>query len=274
MRAIFPFILGLACVSPAFAAATDWQELAPGARIRLIASETRTADGKTLAALELDMPQNTKTYWRVPGETGIPTKLDLAGSTGITGYQFVWPYPAVEELKGYTDFVYHGPLVLPIELMVEGDKQVIHASVLMGVCSDICVPAMAEFTLPLDLTKPDPGQGLRIDQALALAPIPWNGEGDDPIGEVEFDPEGGVLRIPVDRAAVDPESVIVDASATGHLFGAPQKSPEPGLITLPLLGGDDEGAGLEGQSVQVVFMTGNGPYEVTRRVARSTAAGS
>ena len=68
-------ILALAA-APACAGATAWQELAPGVKLRLVASDTLSADGTTLAALELDMPAGTKTYWRVPGESGIPTELD------------------------------------------------------------------------------------------------------------------------------------------------------------------------------------------------------
>jgi DsbC/DsbD-like thiol-disulfide interchange protein len=269
---MFLLISGLLAAFPVCAAETGWQELAPDTRIRLIASEARTPGGQTLLAIELDMPQNTKTYWRVPGETGIPTRLDLAGSTGISGHRLHWPYPEVEQQQGYTDFVYYGPVVIPVELMVEGDHPVVEASILMGVCSDICIPATARFSLPLDFSTPDPGHGLRINQALALTPLPWTGAGEA-VGEADFDAASGLLSVPVDAALADPASIIADASGSGHLFGAPQKSPEPGLVTLPLLGGVD-GAGLEGKSIQLIFMTRNGPFEVSRRVGRSTPGGS
>lgn len=273
MRLVIPVLFGLLAASPALSAATDWQELAPGTRIRLIASEMRTATGTTLAAIEIDMPAGTKTYWRVPGESGIPAKLDLAGSTGITAHSFRWPYPQIEQKKGYTDFVYYGSVVIPLELTVASDTPTIEANLLLGICSDICVPATAAFSLPLDLSKPDPGQDIRLQQALAEVPIAWTGA-TNPIGAPAFDAAAGTLRIAVDPAVVDPTSLIVDASKTGHLFGAPQKSPEPGLVILPLLGGNDDGANLDGQSIELIFMTRDGPFEVTRVVAASTAAGS
>jgi DsbC/DsbD-like thiol-disulfide interchange protein len=261
----------LAATMPALGGATDWQELAPDTRIRLIAAETASG-GKTWIAVELDMPADTKTYWRVPGETGIPTRLDLAGSEGVEGHRMVWPYPQLETLEGYTDFVYYGSLVIPVELTISGENPVVQASLLMGVCSDICVPATARFTLPLHLEAPDPGQSVRINQALAAVPIDWSGT-DAPIGEVTFDRAKGLLHVSVDSSRADPGSLIVDASVSGHLFGAPQKSPQIGLVDLPLLGGGDE-AGLEGQPIQLVFMTPDGPFEVSRRVVRSTAGGS
>ena len=41
---------------PAFAAATPWQDVAPGARLRLISSDVRQPDGTTTVGIELDIP--------------------------------------------------------------------------------------------------------------------------------------------------------------------------------------------------------------------------
>ena len=46
-------------------------------------------DGTTLAGIQIDMPQNYKTYWKTPGQTGIPTQIDLAGSKGVDGYEIL-----------------------------------------------------------------------------------------------------------------------------------------------------------------------------------------
>src|SRR5262245_13932611 len=115
MRLSITFLLALllAC-PPAYAAATAWQDLGLNARVRLITSDKLNADGTSMAAIEIDMPQNMKTYWRVPGESGIATELDFTGSTGIAGHRFYWPYPEVETKNGYTDFVYYGPMVIPV----------------------------------------------------------------------------------------------------------------------------------------------------------------
>ena len=47
-----------------------------------------------LAGLQLDMPANTKTYWRVPGETGIPSEFDFSASVGLTSGTIDWPRSA------------------------------------------------------------------------------------------------------------------------------------------------------------------------------------
>jgi DsbC/DsbD-like thiol-disulfide interchange protein len=257
--------------SPTIAAETEWQTVAPGVRVRLIASELLHADGTTLAALEVDMPDSTKTYWRVSGETGFATEVDLTGSAGVTWSQVVWPYPLLETKGGYTDFVYYGRTVLPIELKASGEQPLLRAKILMGICSDVCVPVQADFELPLDFSAPDRGQGLRINQALARAPLDWD-EPREPIGDVIFDAAEKALAVPVSDPQVDPLSVIAHADGTDLLFGAPQKSRDGKLVLLPLLGGN-AAEGLVGRSIQLTFMTPMGPFELSRRILPSTPGG-
>lgn len=271
MRKLAALAVICLAAAPALAAETEWQTIAPDVRVRLIASEQLRADRTTLAAIEIDMPASTKTYWRVPGETGIPTELDLAGSVGVSDDDIVWPYPVLDTRGGYTDFVYYGPTVLPIELKVDGEQAVLEASVLMGVCSEICVPAQAAFRLPLDFASPDRGQALRINQALALAPLAWQGS-EAPIGDVAFDPGRNALVVPVAGADIDPLSIIAQVEGGDLLFGAPQKSPDGRLALLPLLGGGGA-EGVVGRDIQLTFMTPAGPFELTRRVAPSTPGG-
>jgi DsbC/DsbD-like thiol-disulfide interchange protein len=271
MRKLAAAAIALLSTVPAWAGETEWQTVAPDVHVRLIASDLLRPDGTTLAALEIDMPSTTKTYWRMPGETGIATKLDLAGSEGIAGHRIVWPYPVVDTKTGYTDFVYYGPTVLPFELDVRGDKPALQVVALMGVCSEICVPVQASFSLPLDFSTPDRGQGLRISQALALAPVDWD-QPREPIGDVTFDAKSETLAVPVSDAKVDPLSVIAEVDGADLLFGAPQKSRDGKLVLFPLLGGNGA-EGLVGRLIQLTFMTPMGPFELSRRVTPSTPGG-
>lgn len=269
---IFTFVLlSTIAATPASAAATAWQELEPGTRVRLIASDLLRPDGTTMIGLELDMPASTKTYWRVPGESGIPAEFELFGSVGVAAHRVLWPYPKIEAFGGFTDFVYYGPTVLPLELVVDGDAPLLRVAVTLGVCSDICMPVVANFELPLDFATPDRGQDLRIAQAVALAPIAWD-DAHQPVGDVHFDAAAASLVVALGSPEVDPLSLIADTGPTGPLFGAPQKSPDGTLVRLPLLGDEGEG-GIVGRTVRLTFMTPMGPFEVARRVAPSTAAG-
>ena len=258
-------ITSLLVASPVLAATTDWKELAPGAKARLISSDAATPDGKIRVGLEIDMPPALKTYWRIPGETGIPTSFDFSRSEGASGHRILWPYPVIENTPDYTDFVYRGPTVIPIEISTNGEPQTVALDIVLGICSDICVPAQASFSLPVSLARPDPGQALRIDQALATTPLP--APDNTAVGAVTLD--GETLSIAIHSPDIDPASIIAATADPGVLFGAPQKSPDNGIVIVPLLGGDEQT--LVGQPIEITYMTPAGPYWVEREI---TASGS
>lgn len=264
MRLLFALAIVLGSALPAFAGATAWVEVAPGARVRLIANDQRAADGRTLVGIEAELPAGSTTYWRVPGESGIPTEVEFAGSTGIRNARLHWPFPTIETVSGLTDFVYSGHLVLPVALEADARDAVVRAQVSMGICSDICVPASAAFTLPLDFAHPDAAQAIRLAQAVATTPIAWDGP-PEAISELSYDAAAGGLRLKLTDPSIEPGSVLAELPGDAPLVGAPQKSPDSGSIILPLLGSTRE-KGLEGKPVQLTFMTTRGPYEAVRRV--------
>lgn len=256
-------LLPLAVIVPVAAAETPWQTVAPGVTLRLVSAGSVKPDGTTWIGVELNMPAQTKTYWRIPGETGLPTELNFAGSQGVIANTIFWPYPQRDQSAHYVDYVYHGPTLLPVQLQLDAPTAQIEVSVVMGVCSDICVPAQAHFSLPVDAAKDMPN-GLRIRQAVAMAPIAWD-NGAEPIGDVHYRPAEHVLEVQITSPDLDPDSLIAATEKGEPLFGAPQKSPEPNLVLIPVLGKTAE-INLESQSVQLTFTTGMGAYEVTRSV--------
>lgn len=248
-------------IAPAAAGETAWQEAAPGVQLRLISTGKIAPNGRTLVGLEIDMPANTKTYWRVPGDTGLPTELDFAGTPGVSGHTVYWPFPTRDETKDYLDYVYYGPTVLPIGLELAAGTTELNLSAVLGICSDICIPAQASFTLPLIDAKPDMANGVRLKQAMALSPMQWP-ETSPAFGTLWYDAGHHQLNIPVLSDDVDPASLIVTTADDVGLFGTPQKSPEPNLITAPVLEKPGE-IDLENQSVRLTFMTPAGAYETT-----------
>lgn len=264
MRRTFFAISLVLLAAPVHAGETAWQEVAPGVALRLISTGQIKADGTTLVGIEIDMSETTKTYWRVPGDTGLPTELDFAGSKGVLGHQILWPYPTRHETVDYLDYAYFGPTVLPVELMVEPGAPSIELSAVLGICSDICIPAQAEFSLPLTDAAPDRPNGLRIRQALATTPMEWPGD-PQPVGDVELWADAGVLAVRVEASDLDPASLIVAMDGGEPLFGTPQKSPEPHLVLIPILGKSSE-LNLENQAVRLTFLTGMGAFEVKRTI--------
>ncbi|HEY8594279.1 MAG TPA: protein-disulfide reductase DsbD domain-containing protein [Devosiaceae bacterium] len=257
-------LLLLTMPTAALAGASPWQEVAPSSRVRLVTSDALGPDRTTWIGIELDMPQDFKTYWRVPGESGVPTQLAIEGSSGIGSAEIAWPFPSRETGTGLLDNVYHGHTVLPVKLTMDAAAASLKATVTMGICSEICVPVQARFDMPLSFDRPDHAQGLRILQARADAPIAWD-KGPEPIGPVTFDRRAGALQVTLTGDGFDPASLIADVGDPAIVFGTPQKSPIPGAISIPLLGSLPSG-GLEGRTLVLTFMTEDGPYEVFRQL--------
>jgi DsbC/DsbD-like thiol-disulfide interchange protein len=255
--------------TPALAGATPWQDVVPSVRLRLIANDIRASDGSVLAGLELDMPQNFTTYWRLPGESGIPTEFDIAGSSGVATPSIQWPYPTPEVTNGFLDYVYHGATVLPVLLRLNGEAPSLKVAVTMGVCSNICVPVRASFSLPLSLQTPDVAEDIRLKQALALAPVAWQGA-SAPFASAGIDAKSGALTLTGLDPAIDPASVIASTADPTVIFDAPQKSPDNRSILLPLRGASVT-TGWAATPIQLTFMTAMGSFEVSERVTASAA---
>lgn len=110
--------------------------------------------GSHITALHLELAPEWKTYWRAPGDAGIPPSFDWSGSENLKSVRFHWPAPEVFHTNGMQSVGYHHRLVLPIEVVALDPSRpvVLRTTVDIGVCKDICMPATldlgAELTLP------------------------------------------------------------------------------------------------------------------------------
>ena len=138
-------LLALMLAGPAFA---ESQEDVLQASLR---AGWRQADGHYMAALDLQLAPQWKTYWRAPGEAGIPPVFDWSGSTNLKSVQFHWPSPQVITLNGMMSIGYLDELVLPVEVVpVDPAKPVTLALKMdLGICHDICMPAHLTFSANL-----------------------------------------------------------------------------------------------------------------------------
>jgi DsbC/DsbD-like thiol-disulfide interchange protein len=252
---------------PVGAIETEWVEISPDASMRLIADNKMAPDGTTRLALEIKMPSSVKTYWRIPGEGGLPLRLDLSRSTGLGNVEISWPFPLREKKYGLLSHVFYGDIVIPISARLAPDAQnaLVRAEVNVGICSDICIPANASFELALDFEKVSRANAMRIDIASAgvpIAPPP----GLPGFGAVRIGADGQSLEI--ERLGVSDEiaaSVILDTGPNGWFFGPPQIGPDSRLLRVPIRYGGDAGE-LLGTSATITFQTIDGPYEVKSRI--------
>ncbi len=69
-----------------------------------------------MAAFEITLEEGWKTYWRSPGDAGIPPRFDWENSHNLDGVALHWPRPAVFESFGTQTIGYSEKLILPVEL--------------------------------------------------------------------------------------------------------------------------------------------------------------
>lgn len=112
----------------------------------------RTESGTRMAAFALSLDAGWKTYWRAPGDSGIPPQFDWSGSTNLAAVKLYWPRPEVFSVNGLQQIGYHDSLVLPLEVTARDPSQPVQlkVQVLLGVCRDICVPAALQLAATLE----------------------------------------------------------------------------------------------------------------------------
>lgn len=258
MQKYLPFLSAIVfCLcAPAYAAQSDWVEIAPDTQLRVISAGKVTETGQELA-LELKMPQSNNTYWQVPGEAGIPTQISVTMAGSAQDIQVHWPQPTRETKNGLTDYVYRGDLVLPFTVQTKA-LGVAEVSVLMGICSDICVPAQTALSIELS-EKSDPGNGLRIKQAMAYVPRQVE-MGQSAIKKVMMSADRGGVQIVFDPDDIDPNSIIARDIGGVMLFGAPEFTA-PDAMNLPLIF-QAKDTDPTGEPIAVSYMSTKGAFEV------------
>lgn len=148
------FAFGLAAssaVSPAAALSSAWVA-GHKVKARLVAGRTTPSDGnKLMAFVEIVLEPGWKTYWRSPGDAGLPPSLDWSKSVNLAFAEVLFPAPRMFTDKSGHTVGYEGTLFLPIALTPKAPGEAVSLAVdaRYGICKDICVPVEAELKLDI-----------------------------------------------------------------------------------------------------------------------------
>jgi DsbC/DsbD-like thiol-disulfide interchange protein len=146
------------------------------------------AGSERWAGVEIVLDEGFKTYWRDPGESGLPPRFDWSGSKNAEAIDLSWPAPTRTEDAGGVAHSYYRRVVFPLRVRASdpGKAVSVHLNLEYGVCKEICIPAQA--TLELDLVNGDgPHRGL-IEQSLARVPRPQALGAQGPLSITSVDP--------------------------------------------------------------------------------------
>jgi len=110
------------------------------------------------AGILVEMEPEWKTYWRMPGDSGIPPQFDWTGSENGAEIEVGFPVPrrfndAAGETIGYRDRVVFPVFVKPEKL----DAAVsLRLDMFFAVCKDVCIPAKAKVEAALNASATNP----------------------------------------------------------------------------------------------------------------------
>ncbi len=121
---------------------------------RLIAGAAAKSGDATLAraGIEIRLDPGWKTYWRYPGDSGVPPTLDFAGSENVKSVTTLWPAPErFSDGGGGYSIGYRGDVILPLRIVPNdpGKPSSLRLKLGYAVCGKLCVPAQADLDLTL-----------------------------------------------------------------------------------------------------------------------------
>jgi DsbC/DsbD-like thiol-disulfide interchange protein len=257
-------------------AGADWVE-AFQSRVRLVPAKSRKLDGENvlMAGIQLKLTKGWKTYWRHPGDSGLPPAFYWTGSSNLKSARVLWPAPERIADPFGSSIGYHGEIVFPVavEPVDRGKPVILKLGMEFAVCKDICAPATAKLALRLG---PSGSSGATYDglvsQALARVPVATKpGMAGPSITALEIELSPPKPHITIDAAfpggakggdlfAEGPEGVFVPMTRRGR------ETPDGRVrFTVDLAKGDDPQQ-LKGKMLTFTLVSPRGNREVIRAV--------
>ncbi len=134
---------------------TPWQDHQGMLETRIIAASSGVSEGfpgqlgdanedVMLLAWEASLKDGWKTYWRSPGEAGLPVRVFLDGEQ----LDILYPFPERFELFGLETYGYSKQVTIPFEVPRQAGEYTFNADFM--VCKDICVPFNASYEISID----------------------------------------------------------------------------------------------------------------------------
>ena len=149
-------VLLMSCLAAAAPAAAEVP--APVASAEILGGWLE-GSGQHIAAVRITLAPGWKTYWRAPGDAGIPPEFDWGASRNVAAVTPLWPVPHVFWQNGMRSVGYADSVVLPLVVTPEAGGQPVRLAgrIDIGVCEEVCVPVSLDLAGDLPAPgAPDP----------------------------------------------------------------------------------------------------------------------
>jgi len=266
MRAALGFA-AIILVSPAIEAraqdASPWQRDGHSA-VRLLAGSR--SGSVLLGGIAFQLQPGWKTYWRTPGDSGVPPRFDFSKSDNVEAVTVLWPAPTkFDDGAGGHSLGYHDAIVLPLRIVAKNpDKPVtLRADVSYAVCEKICIPVQAEAELPF--TSVASTEDSALFAALDTVPKPANVGDPNPLTIRDVKREGKTTVL-VDVVSPDTRGLNLFVEGPTPDWGLPVpkllESSPPGVRRFAFeLDGVPPGVSPEGAALKLTLVGGDRAYE-------------
>jgi DsbC/DsbD-like thiol-disulfide interchange protein len=267
MRATFGLAATLLTASLAIDAraedASPWQRDAHS-QIRLVAGSR--SGSVLLGGIAIQLQDGWKTYWRNPGDSGVPPRFDFSKSDNVEAVTVLWPAPMkFDDGAGGFSLGYKKQVVLPLRIVAKNNDRpvTLRAQISYAVCEKICIPVEAASELTFaSVASTEDGN---LSDALNAVPKPANIGDPNPltIRDVKREGKNNVL---VDVVAPEAKevSLFVEGPTPDWALPVPrlvEQSP-PGVKRFTFeLDGLPPGASAEGAALKLTLVGGDRAYE-------------
>jgi DsbC/DsbD-like thiol-disulfide interchange protein len=262
----------IAASNAAAADASRWDGDARSA-VRLIAGSSPPDGGPIRAGVEIRLKSGWHTYWRYPGDAGVPPRFDFSQSQNLKSVEVRWPAPQRIPEQGLVAIGYTGDVILPLAIVpqIRGEPVKLRLKLDYAVCEMLCVPAEGKAELVLTAGASSHETAL----AAAEARVPKRtalGEGSALIvRSVRREDTGRRPRIIVDVAAPPAAEIALFAEGPTADWALPVPAAvdgaPKGLQRFAFeLDGAPPGASYDGARIALTAVAGDAAIEVVTRL--------
>jgi len=243
--------------------ASPWQRDGHSA-VRLLAGSRSGA--VLLGGIAFQLQPGWKTYWRTPGDSGVPPRFDFSKSENIEAVTVMWPAPLkFDDGAGGVSLGYHDQTVLPLRIVPKSaDKPVtLRAAISYAVCEKICIPVEANAELAFNSVASTEDSALFA--ALDTVPKPANVGDPNPLTIRDVKREGKSTVL-IDVVTPDARDVNLFVEGPTPDWGLPVPKPvehsPPGVKRFSFaLDGVPPGVNPDGAALKLTLVGGDRAYE-------------
>ncbi len=205
--------------------ASPWSQDSRAA-IRLIAGSNKSGEMPLRAGIEVKLQPGWKTYWRYPGDSGVPPRFDFSGSENLKTAKVLYPAPHRFTDESGNSLGYKDEVIFPVLAMPQQPNKpvTLRVKVDYAVCEKLCIPAEGRAELTLAVGDSDQDAALAASEARVPKPVSA-AEAGLSVRRLKNAPKP---LIAIDLKATDPVDVFVEGPTPE--WALPIPNPTPGAL--------------------------------------------